>query len=76
MQAIEFETTVDAKGDFHLPEKYREVYGKHVRLMVLLPQTTSEFSPPRIMDPMQYNNTLDWPMDGLEYQEQARSEWE
>jgi hypothetical protein len=76
MQTIEFETTVDAKGDFHLPEKYREVYGKHVRLMVLLPQATSEFPPPRIMDPMQYSNTLDWPMDGLEYQKQARSEWE
>lgn len=76
MQAIEFETTVDAKGDFHLPEEYREVYGKHVRLMVLLQQAASESRPARIMDPMQYSNTLDWPMDGLEYQKQMRSEWE
>ncbi len=76
MQAIEFETTVDAKGDFHLPEKYRDVYGKRVRLVVLLPQAASETPPTRIMNPMQYGNTLDWPMDGLAYQQQVRGEWE
>lgn len=76
MQAIEFETTVDPKGNLHLPEKYRDVYGKHVRLMVLLPQTAAESSPGKIMDPMKYSNTLDWPVDGLDYQKQARGEWE
>ncbi|MDO8754019.1 MAG: hypothetical protein Q7J80_09020 [Anaerolineales bacterium] len=73
MQAIEFETTVDPKGNLHLPEKYRDVYGKHVRLMVL---STTESSPGKTMDPMKYSNTLDWPVDGLDYQKQVRGEWE
>jgi DNA-binding transcriptional regulator/RsmH inhibitor MraZ len=72
MQTIEFETTVDHKGNLHLPEKYHDVYGKHVRLMVLLPQSASE----KTMDPMKYSNTLDWPVDGLDYQKQVRGEWE
>lgn len=76
MQAIEFETTIDPKGNLHLPEKYRDVYGKHVRLMVLLPQTDSEFSFGKSIDPMKYSNTLDWPVDGLDYQKQVRGEWE
>jgi len=76
VQAIEFETTVDQKGNLHLPEKHHDVYGKHVRLMVLWPQTAAEFLPGKTMDPMKYSNTLDWPVDGLGYQKQARSEWE
>ena len=76
MQAIEFETTIDLKGNLHLPEKYRAVYGKHVRLMVLLPSTVAESSPGSTVDPMKYSNTLDWPVDGLDYQKQVRGEWE
>ncbi|MFA7240766.1 MAG: hypothetical protein WC091_11685 [Sulfuricellaceae bacterium] len=76
VQAIEFEATIDSKGNLQLPEKYRDVYGKHVRLMVLLPQTVSEFLPGKTIDPMKYSNTLDWPVDGLDYQKQVRSEWE
>ena len=76
MQAIEFETTVDPKGNLHLPEKYRDVYGKHIRLMVLFPQTIAESLPCKTMNPMKYSNTLDWPVDGLNYQKQARAEWE
>ena len=76
MQAIEFETTVDPQGNLHLPEKYHEVYGKHVRLMVLLPQTAAESLPGKTIDPMKYSNTLDWPVDGLDYQQPARREWE
>ncbi|PIQ11599.1 MAG: hypothetical protein COW70_11960, partial [Hydrogenophilales bacterium CG18_big_fil_WC_8_21_14_2_50_58_12] len=60
VQAIEFETTIDPKGHLHLPEKYRNVYGKYVRLMVLLPQTASEFLPGKTIDPMKYSNTFDW----------------
>ncbi|MCR4305378.1 MAG: hypothetical protein NUV63_14345 [Gallionella sp.] len=71
MQAIEFETTVDPKGNLHLPEKYHDIYGTHVRLMVLVPQSASE----KTMDPMKYSNTLDWPVDGLIYQKQVRGEW-
>jgi DNA-binding transcriptional regulator/RsmH inhibitor MraZ len=76
MQAIELEATIDLKGNLHLPERYREVYGKHVRLMVLLPLSETESTSGVIIDPMKYSNTLDWPVDGLEYQKQARSEWE
>ncbi|MFA7240758.1 MAG: hypothetical protein WC091_11645 [Sulfuricellaceae bacterium] len=72
MQAIEFEATIDSKGNLHLPEKYRDVYGKHVRLMVLAPQMASEALPGKTIDPMKYSNTLDWPVDGLDYQKQVR----
>lgn len=65
MQAIEFEASIDSKGNLHLPEKYRDVYGKHVRLMVLLPQTAAEASPGKTIDPIKHNNTFDWPVDGL-----------
>lgn len=74
MQTIEFEATVDPTGNLHLPEKYH-VYGKHVRLMLLLPRTAAESSPGKAMDLMKYSNTLDWPVDGLDYQKQARGEW-
>jgi DNA-binding transcriptional regulator/RsmH inhibitor MraZ len=73
VRAIEFETTVDPKGNLHLPEKYRDVYGKHVRLTVL---STEESGSGKTMDPMKYSNTLDWPVDGLDYQKQVRGEWE
>ncbi len=38
MQAIEFETRIDKKGHIHLPEEYQHAYGKHVRLVVLMPE--------------------------------------
>ena len=75
MQAIELEVTIDSKGNLRLPEKYRDVYGKHVRLMLLLPLAVAESSRGAILDPMKYSNTLDWPVDGLEYQKQVRGEW-
>ncbi len=37
MQAIELETWIDKKGHIFLPEEFRHVYGKFVRLLVLLP---------------------------------------
>ncbi len=30
----------------------------------------------RRFDPMQFSNTVNWPVDGLEYQRQVRGEWE
>nr|VFJ56753.1 MAG: hypothetical protein BECKFW1821A_GA0114235_10649 [Candidatus Kentron sp. FW] len=30
----------------------------------------------KTIDPMKYSNTVDWPIDGMDYQRQARSEWE
>lgn len=40
MQAIEFETRIDENGQVTLPEKYRKAYGKHARMVVLLPDET------------------------------------
>ena len=74
MQAIEFETTIDKDGVIHLPEKYRNVYGQQARFVVLLPEDASPES--KMIDPMIYNNTVDWPIDGMDYQRQARSEWD
>ncbi len=74
MQAIEFETTIDADGNVHVPERYRMLYGYQARLVVLSADGSGHTA--KAIDPMQYSNTLDWPVDGLDYQRQARSEWE
>lgn len=36
----------------------------------------SRSDPARLLDPMQFSNTVNWPVDGLEYQRQVRGEWE
>lgn len=41
MQAIELETRIDENGQIHLPKKYKNVYGKVARLLVLLPEQTN-----------------------------------
>ncbi len=74
MKAIEFEAEIDAQGNAHVPDRYRKLYGRQARFLVLLPDSEQEDG--QGIDPMQYSNTLDWPIDGLEYQRQARSEWE
>lgn len=40
MQAIEFETRIDANGQVHLPVEFHNAYGKHARIVVLLPEET------------------------------------
>ena len=37
MQAFEFETWIDEHGQILLPEEFQNAYGKHARLVVLLP---------------------------------------
>lgn len=37
MQAIEFETRIDESGHICVPEEFQSAYGKHARLVVLLP---------------------------------------
>ena len=37
MQAIEFETLIDENGHISLPLEFQNAYGKHARLVVLLP---------------------------------------
>jgi len=73
MQAIEFEATIDSSGDIHVPERYHRLYGRNARFVVLLPDIPVSDS--KMIDPMQYNNRVDWPVDGLDYQRQARGEW-
>ena len=75
MQTIELEVTVDQKGNLHLPEKYHDIYGKPIRLRILLPEKTAELSQEKNINLMKYSNTVDWPVDGLDYQAQVRDEW-
>jgi len=73
MQAIEFEATIDNSGDIHMPERYHRLYGQNARFVVLLPDVSGDAG--KTIDPMRYNNKVDWPVDGLDYQRQARGEW-
>nr|VFJ57507.1 MAG: hypothetical protein BECKFW1821A_GA0114235_10725 [Candidatus Kentron sp. FW]VFJ62814.1 MAG: hypothetical protein BECKFW1821B_GA0114236_10775 [Candidatus Kentron sp. FW] len=47
MHAIEFETTIDHKGNIRLPEQYQEIYGKTalLRLRFPEPQETEQTQP-------------------------------
>ena len=37
---------------------------------------TVTWQPPQVFDPMRYSSTVQWPVDGLAYQEAVRKEWE
>jgi DNA-binding transcriptional regulator/RsmH inhibitor MraZ len=44
MFAVEIDATIDPAGNIHLPERYRQLYGKAARLVVLLPEEDSAAS--------------------------------
>ncbi|CAK0760593.1 conserved hypothetical protein [Gammaproteobacteria bacterium] len=71
MFALEIETTIDHAGNVHVPEQYRQIYGKSARLLLLLPE-----DPIKTVDPMQFSNTIAWPLEALTYQQKTRSEWD
>jgi len=73
MQAIECEMPIERDGKIQLPEKYHWIYGQKARFVILLPDTPSGSG--RQIDPMKYSNTVDWPIDGMAYQINARKEW-
>ena len=73
MQAIELEISIGNDGRMQLPDQYQQIYGRTARFVILLPDTPS--SVPRPIDPMKYSNTLDWPVDGMAYQQEMREEW-
>lgn len=78
MQTIEFQATIDKNGIIHLPREYREAYGQQARFVMALDTLPPDKKPieSRTIDPMKYSNTIDWPVDGMDYQRKARSEWE
>ena len=73
MQALEIDTTIDPCGDIHLPEEYRNFYGKRARLIVLLAERDDT---PQAIDPMVFSGQVAWPMEGLAYQKSMRNEWD
>ncbi len=74
MQTIEFETTIDADGNVPVPERYRMLYGHQARLVVLSADVSGHTT--KAIDPMQYSNTLDWPVDGTEFRGDTGSDFE
>ena len=76
MQALEIDTTIDSHGDIHLPEEYRNLYGKRARLIILLPERDDTPQTIQIIDPMVFSGQVAWPMDGLAYQKSIRNEWD
>ena len=73
MQQIELELSIGDDGRMQLPAKYQTIYGKTARLMIFLPDAASTEN--HSFNPMDYSATIDWPMDGVKYQKQVRSEW-
>ncbi|VFM96677.1 MAG: hypothetical protein BECKG1743D_GA0114223_104133 [Candidatus Kentron sp. G] len=79
MRTIEFQANIDKNGVIHLPQEYREAHGQQARFVMALPDKNPRDKKSiegKTIDPMKYSNTVDWPIDGMDYQRQARSEWE
>lgn len=51
MFAIEMETTIDQAGNVHLPEHYRQFYGKTARLLLLVPDESETRAIARLSEP-------------------------
>jgi len=73
MQAIELEMPIERDGRIQLPEQYHRIYGQKARFVILLPDVPSGIV--RRINPMDYSNTVDWPIDGMVYQRNTREEW-
>jgi hypothetical protein len=76
MRRIEIDTTIDERGNIHMPEAYQDLYGARVRILVSPADTEEEIPTPNPFDPMKYSNTVNWPDDGLTYQRKLREEWD
>ncbi|AFL74788.1 hypothetical protein [Thiocystis violascens] len=51
MFAIEMETTIDDAGNVHLPEHYRQFYGKTARLLLLVSDDEEGIAISRLSEP-------------------------
>ncbi|MEI6415483.1 MAG: hypothetical protein WCP34_14655 [Pseudomonadota bacterium] len=69
MFALEIETTIDHTGNIHLPARYRQLYGKAARLVVLVPDEDNSASAlARLSEPVMekvWNNQDDAVYDPL-----------
>jgi hypothetical protein len=71
MEAIEIETTISEDGTLHLPDRYKSLFGRQAKIIVLL----SEEKPMQEVDLMKYSGKINWSVDGVEYQRGLRDEW-
>lgn len=51
MFAIEMEATIDHAGNVHVPEQYRQFYGKTARLLVILDDDSETGAFARLSEP-------------------------
>ena len=68
MFAIEMEATIDHVGNVHVPEHYRQFYGKTARLLLLLPDESETSAISRLSEPALekiWNNADDAAYDQL-----------
>ncbi len=85
MQAIELETLIDRQGNIHLPENYRNLYGRIAKILVLLPESaesSKSFAPARVTKPEALLGCAGYqgPAKSLEemeqgIQEEAKRQW-
>jgi bifunctional DNA-binding transcriptional regulator/antitoxin component of YhaV-PrlF toxin-antitoxin module len=47
MQAVELETTISAQGEIALPAQWRDLYGRHARVILLLADEPGRAGPAR-----------------------------
>jgi len=68
MQAIEFETDITNKV-IEIPEEYKELYSKHVKVIVLVEEDDAHY------DFSDLKGKLEWTGDELKEQRKIRNEW-
>lgn len=71
MQSLKIKAEVrqDHTMTAHLPENI--AVGEHEFILIY-----NDNVPNKPVDLMQYSGTIDWPEDGLAYQQKIRSEWD
>ena len=74
MQLQQIHQDIDA-----LPEEAQNLLAEFVHFLkyrYLHAERKSVETNAKLIDLMQFSNVIDWDVDGLEYQQQLRSEWE
>jgi len=66
-----YDVQEDRKIAIQLPMKVEP--GEH-EIMVIVDQSAAQNSSLEI-DPMTFSGTIDWPVDGMEFQKKNRNEW-
>jgi hypothetical protein len=78
MQTVKIEADITDTGVLQLSEQYKQLYDTKVQIIFLLSESEpiiNQANKPITVDLMKYSDTVDWQIDGIEFQRKLRDEW-